>query len=122
MKTVELEKISATFQQIEKKWAEDTEKMISQFDHRGEPFFVFTFTKLDLSTTPHTYKIFHIPRKELFEHWMLPGTIMRKIDPKGSIETLWSLPQQEDFELYEKNKVFSNEFIYKCICKYKEKL
>lgn len=117
--------------QLESSWPINFQKILDNFDHSGEDFYIYTFTKWkyhehNLETgelipyNPPRLDVNHCPLKFYPGDWALPGTILRKISPTtGICETVWALPEEHAFPLYEAGKMFEDRFISECIAKYK---
>jgi len=117
--------------QLEASWPINFQKILDNFDHDGNDFYIYTFTKwkyhdYNLETgemipyDPPRLDVNHCPIKFYPSSWAIPGTILRKISPmRGLCQVIWSLPEEHAFHLYEKGKIFEDEFVWDCITKYK---
>lgn len=81
-------------------------------------FYIFSFVKR-VDDVSGIKKMYHQPR--LTRPDPLPGTTLMKVDPKNPLEAkiIWTLPNQENFGLYNYGKMFSDPFVYECVQKYK---
>lgn len=80
-------------------------------DHK---FYIFSFIKR-IDDVSGTKKMFHQPR--LTRPDPVPGTSLLKVDPKspGDAIIVWTLPNRENFGLYQHDKMFADEFVHSCI-------
>lgn len=106
-------------QNSEQGYSEMVQKIIDEKPFGNHKFYIFQFVKRvdDISGIKVMH---HQPR--LTKPEPLPGTTLLRCDPNdpGHTTILWTLPNQENFGLYKYGKMFSNEFVYDCVKKYKE--
>lgn len=103
--------------QIEFSWPKTMERIIKEFNHHNEEFYIFTFFKWNTHLIPHSYDIYHQPRFTRPD--AVPGTILRRVSPKqGWAKIVWVLPHQEGFELYKKGRLFEDQVVNESIRKY----
>ena len=62
--------------------------------------------------------MYHQPR--LTRPEPLPGTTLMKVNPMYPEEAtiIWTLPNQENFGLYQSGKMFADPFVHECIDKF----
>ncbi len=80
-------------------------------------FYIFSFVKR-MDDNSGYKKMYHQPR--LTRPEPVPGTTLMKVDPKYPEEAtiIWTLPNQENFGLYQAGKMFSDPFVYECVQKF----
>ena len=63
-------------------------------------------------------KMYHQPR--LTKPEPVPGTTLLRVDPHkpGDATIIWTLPNQENFGLYQYGKMFADQFVHECIDKF----
>jgi hypothetical protein len=110
-------KLEEMYAQLESSWPRTMEKILKDYDHAGEDFYIYTFFKWDNHVEPPHYNVYHQPRKSWPDAF--PGTILRRISPTGGwIKIIWALPHQEGFNLYHAGKVFEDPVVSESIRKY----
>jgi hypothetical protein len=59
--------------------------------------------------------MYHQPR--LTKPEPVPGSTLLRVDPSNpeNAEIIWTLPNQENFKLYEHGKMFADEFVHECV-------
>ena len=103
--------------QLESSWPRSMEKILSEYDHGGEDFYIYTFFKWDHESNPPKYNVFHQPRKSYPDAF--PGTILRRVSPSGGwAKIIWALPHQEGFRLYQEGKIFGDSVVDQSIRRY----
>ncbi len=83
-------------------------------DHK---FYIFSFVKrIDDQTGKKI--MYHQPR--LTRPDPVPGTSLMKVNPNdiGTATIIWTLPNQENFGLYQFGKAFQDQFVYECVQKF----
>lgn len=77
-------------------------------------FYIFSFVKR-VDDAAGIKKMYHQPR--LTKPEPVPGTTLMKVNPKYPEEAriIWTLPHEENFNLYKLGKAFSDPFVYECI-------
>lgn len=109
-----LGKAEDIWDQLEKSWPKTMDKIMNEYKHEGQEFYIFTFFKWNTHIIPATYNVYHQPRKSRPD--AIPGTVLRKISPKnGTAEILWALPHKEGFELYKEGKMFADPIVHESI-------
>jgi len=110
-------KLTEMISQLEKSWPKNMEKILKEYPHKNEDFYVYTFFKWNTHIIPFNYNVYHQPRRSMPDAF--PGTILRRVSPtQGWSKIIWCLPHAEGFRLYENGKVFSNEIVNESIQKY----
>lgn len=101
----------------EKDWVANLQDLVSKRPFGDHKFYVFMFIKrvCDISGQK---KMFMYPR--LTKPEPLPGTTLMRVDPNdpGTAKLIWTLPNENNFNLYAEGKMFSDPFVYDCIQKY----
>ena len=111
------DRLDEMWSQLEASWPKTMEKILSEFAHGGENFYIYTFFKWNLQLIPATYNVYHQPRKTRPDAF--PGTILREVSPKnGWAKIIWALPHQEGFKLYEQGKMFADPVVQKSVQRY----
>jgi len=102
---------------LEASWPKTMEKILNEYRHGGEDFYIYTFFKYDTHKDPPEYNVYHQPRLSYPDAF--PGTICRRVSPTGGwSKIVWALPHQEGFELYKKGKMFADPIVEESIRKY----
>jgi hypothetical protein len=106
-------------------WKENTERdyvncvqsLISSKPFGDHKFYIFSIVKR-VCDTSGIKKMYHQPR--LTRPEPLPGTTLIKVNPKYPEEAIliWTLPNQENFGLYQHGKMFADPFVHECIEKF----
>jgi hypothetical protein len=110
-------KLESMWEQLESSWPRTMEKILKEFTHDGNEFYIYTFFKWNNHVNPPIYNIYHQPRKSYPDAF--PGTILRRVDPRaGWAKIIWALPHQEGFDLYNSGKIFAEPLVNESIRKY----
>jgi hypothetical protein len=83
-------------------------------DHK---FYIFSFVKR-VDDASGIKKMFHQPR--LTKPEPVPGTTLLRVDPSNPSDAIiiWTLPNEENFKLFEYGKMYGEQFVHECIEKY----
>src|SRR5262249_53536838 len=103
----------------ERGYCDMVQKIIQSRPFGNHKFYIFQFVKR-VCDDRGIKMMHHQPR--LTKPEPLPGTTLLHCDPNdpSQIKILWTLPNQENFGLYNHGKMFSDPFVYECVKKYKE--
>jgi len=80
-------------------------------------FYIFSFIKRVDDNSGYK-KMYHQPR--LTRPEPVPGTTLMKVDPNdpGTAMIIWTLPNQENFGMYQEGKIFADPFVHECVDKF----
>lgn len=111
------ERLEEMLDELERSWPKNFEKIMREFPHGNEKFYIYTFCKFNCHVIPWEYKVYHQPR--FTKPDIFPGTILREVDPiKGTSEIIWTLPHREAFRLSQPGKIFSDPVVKDSIDKF----
>lgn len=111
------QRLEEMMDELERSWPTNFNKILKEFPHGGEPFYILTFCKFNQRIIPWEYKVYHQPRFSKPD--ALPGTILREVDPKkGTCEIIWTLPHREGFRLSQPGKMFYDPIVKDSIDEY----
>jgi len=106
-------------------WRENTEEnyvrciqgLIQSKPFGDRKFYIYSFVKR-IDDASGAKKMYHQPR--LTRPEPLPGTTLMKVNPMYPEEAtiIWTLPNQENFGLYQSGKMFADPFVHECIDKF----
>lgn len=101
----------------EKDWVDNFQDLVQKKPFGNHKFYVFMFVKR-IDDRAGIKKMYMQPR--LTKPEPLPGTTLMRVNPKYPEEAviIWTLPNENNFKLYKKDKQFSDPFVYECIDKY----
>lgn len=102
----------------ENDYVECIQSLIASKPFEEHKFYIFSFVKR-VDDVAGIKKMYHQPR--LTKPEPIPGSTLIRVDPKDP-ETaliLWTLPNQENFNLYKYNKLFGDRFVDECVEKFK---
>lgn len=101
----------------EKDWVACLQDLIKKKPFGDHKFYVFMFVKR-VDDSSGIKKMYLQPR--LTKPEPLPGTTLMQVDPKdpGTAKIIWTLPNENNFGLYQAEKMFGDPFVYECIQKY----
>lgn len=104
-------------QNSEKDYVQTIQNIISSDPFGGHCFYIFSFVKR-VDDVSGIKKMYHQPR--LTKPDPLPGTTLLRVNPKYPEEAtiIWTLPNEEEFNLYKYGKMFEDPFVFECIEKY----
>lgn len=93
------------------------QKIIMEKPFGNNKFYLYQFVKR-VDDTSGIKKMYHQPR--LTKPDPVPGTTLLRCDPNdpGTVTIIWTLPNEETFNLYSEGKMFSDGFVYECIQKF----
>lgn len=112
-----LTRLEDMWAQLEVSWPKTMDKILSEYKHDGEDFYIYTFFKWDNHVSPPKYNVYHQPRASYPDAF--PGTILRRISPSaGWSKIIWALPHQEGFQLYKSGKMFGDPVVSESIRKF----
>lgn len=101
-------------QNSEKDYVETIQKIIKSDPFFGHKFYIYSFVKRvdDISGVK---KMYHQPR--LTRPDPITGTTLLKADPKNpdEVRIIWTLPNEENFNLYSHGKIFADPFVFECV-------
>jgi hypothetical protein len=103
----------------ERDYCATIKKIIASDPFDGEDFYIFSFVKR-VDDARGIKKMYHQPR--LTRPAPLPGTTLLRVkptDPESAI-IIWTLPNQENFQLYKSGKMFADSFVWECIQQYEK--
>lgn len=102
---------------LEEKYVSTIQGIIASRPFGNHKFYIFSFMKRVCDITG-VKKLFHYAR--LTKPEPLPGTTLLRVDPNCPEEAyiVWSLPNDEAFNLYKVGRMFSDPFVHECIMKY----
>jgi len=111
------ERLDSLVTELERSWPKNFERILREYPHKNEPFYIFTFCKFDCRVIPWEFKVYHQPRQTKPDP--VSGTTLMLVDPKnGTAEIVWTLPHREGFNLYQPGKVFEDKVVNDSIKKY----
>ena len=101
----------------ERDWVANLQSLISKRPFGDYKFYVFMFVKR-VNDVSGIKKMYMQPR--LTKPEPLPGTTLLRVDPRdpGTAKMIWTLPNENNFAMYAKGKMFEDEFVHGCILKY----
>ena len=101
----------------EQDWVKCVQDLIQSKPFGDHKFYIFMFVKRVNDITGEK-KMYHQPR--LTKPEPVPGTTLLRVNPLYPEEAtiIWTLPNQETFNLYKEGKMFADEFVSECIDKY----
>ena len=101
----------------ESDWARCVQDLIKSKPFGDNKFYIFMFVKRVNDITGEK-KMYHQPR--LTKPEPVPGTTLLRVDPHkpGDATIIWTLPNQENFGLYQYGKMFADQFVHECIDKF----
>lgn len=101
----------------ENDWVSTLHDLIAKKPFGDHKFFVFMFVKRvdDLSGIKKMYMQPRLTKPE-----PVPGTTLLQVDPKnpGEAKMIWTLPNENSFNMYGEGKMFSDPFVHECVQKY----
>lgn len=103
----------------EKDYCDTIQKIIASDPFSGNDFYIFSFVKR-VDDVSGVKKMYHQPR--LTRPAPVPGTTLLRVKPSDpeSATIIWTLPNQENFQLYKAGKMFADLFVWECIEKYEK--
>jgi hypothetical protein len=98
-------------------WVANLHDLIKKRPFGDHKFYVFMFVKR-VNDYSGIKKMYMQPR--LTKPEPLPGTTLLQVDPNdpGTAKMIWTLPNENNFLMYDKGKMFADEFVHGCIQKY----
>jgi len=104
-------------QNTEEDYVKCIQSLITSKPFGDHKFYIYSFVKRVNDNTGEK-KMYHQPR--LTRPEPLPGTSLLKVDPRSPDTAIivWTLPNQENFGLYQRGKMFADEFVHECIQKF----
>ena len=104
----------------EKDWVDCLQDLIQQKPFGDNRFYVFMFVKR-VDDASGIKKMYMQPR--LTKPEPLPGTTLLQVDPRnpGEAKMIWTLPAEMNSVIYQKGKMYADQFVYECIEKYTQR-
>ena len=101
----------------EQGYCEMVQQIIESRPFGKHPFYIYQFVKR-VDDATGIKKMYHHPR--LTKPDPIPGTTLLRADPSNPEEVtiIWTLPDEESFNLYQSGKMFADPFVYESIQKY----
>lgn len=101
----------------EQDWVKCVQDTIQSKPFGDHKFYIFMFVKRVNDITGEK-KMFHQPR--LTKPEPVPGTTLLRVNPLYPEEAyiIWTLPNEQNFNLYKEGKIFSDPFVHECVEKY----
>ncbi len=101
----------------EKGYCDMVQKIIESRPFGNHKFYIFQFVKR-VNDDTGVKVMHHQPR--LTKPEPVPGTTLLRCDPNdpGHVTIIWTLPNQENFNMYRLGKMFSDPFVHECVEKY----
>lgn len=98
-------------------WVNNLQDLIGKKPFGDHKFYVFMFVKRvdDFSGVKKMYMQPRLTKPE-----PVPGTTLLQVDPRnpGECKMIWTLPNENSFNLYAQGKMFSDQFVHECIDKF----
>lgn len=104
-------------QNSEADWVKCVQTLVESKPFGNHKFYIFMFVKR-VCDSSGVKKMFHQPR--LTKPAPVPGTTLLRVDPNNPEEAtiIWTLPNQENFNLYKQGKFFDDPFVHECVEKF----
>lgn len=104
-------------QNSEADWVNCVQTLVDSKPFGDHKFYIFMFIKR-VDDRSGIKKMFHQPR--LTKPEPVPGSTLLRVDPTHPDEAtiIWTLPNQENFNLYKQGKFFADEFVHECCEKF----
>lgn len=101
----------------EKEYCETIQKIIESKPFGNYKFYIYQFVKR-VDDVTGVKKMYHQPR--LTKPDPIPGTTLLRADPQNPEEVtiIWTLPNEENFNLYKYGKLFADPFVFECVEKF----
>lgn len=98
-------------QNSEADWVNCVQTLIASKPFGDNKFYIFMFIKR-VDDSSGVKKMYHQPR--LTKPEPVPGSTLLRVDPNHPDEAtiIWTLPNQENFNLYKQGKFFADEFVH----------
>lgn len=116
-KTDAFDSITNFKENSESDWVACVQDLIAKRPFGDRKFYIFMFVKR-VDDVSGIKKMYHQPR--ITKPEPQPGTTLLRVDPNNPSDAtiIWTLPNQENFSLYQEGKMFADPFVYECIQKY----
>lgn len=101
----------------ESDWVRCVQSLVDSRPFGNHKFYIFMFVKR-VDDMAGIKKMYHQPR--LTKPEPVPGSTLLRVDPNYPEEAtiIWTLPNQENFAMYKKGKMFADPFVQECVDKY----
>lgn len=102
---------------FEEEYCKTIQNIIQSRPFGKHKFYIYSFMKRVCDITG-AKKLYHFTR--LTKPDPIPGTTLLRADPEypEEVKIIWSLPNDEAFNLYKVGRMFSDPFVHECIMKY----
>jgi hypothetical protein len=103
----------------EKNYSECIQNLIMSAPFGAHKFYIFSFIKR-VDDASGIKKMIHQPR--LTKPEPIPGGTLMRVDPRDpyTATLLWTLPNDQNFNLYKKGKMYADPFVHECIERFKK--
>ena len=101
-------------EEFDKDYVKHVQNLILSKPFGDRPFYIHQFVKR-VDDQSGLKKMYHHPR--MSKPYPQPGSTLLRCDSKSpeKIKIVWTLPNQENFNLYGFGKMYANEFVFNCI-------
>lgn len=104
-------------QNSEEEYVRCIQNLIASKPFGDHKFYIFSFVKR-VDDVSGVKKMYHQPR--LTRPDPMPGTTLMKVDPRdpSTATIIWTLPNENNFGLYQSGKMFADPFVHECVQKF----